>query len=156
MKKYVRLSVAIILFAIIVGILLYKMPKRYYKLISFCPQDTHCAIYCKQTTLPNTSVGYGSIVSCNASSLLTSLEQCSQVDGVSFSYKGTEQQFVDLVRKLNVEVHSRYVLQDIAVVCGHTQYLSGGIVVDNKLTNIQLAYNNGTITLGSPLILGEY
>ncbi len=156
MKKIVRLSIVFLLFAIVVGVMIYKMPKKFHKLISYLPADCQYSIYCSETSLSCINVGYGKIVNCSKNSLTEFYGKCNQIQGVSASFRGTLTEIYLLMDKLDVAVNSNYCLQDMTVICGYTEKISGGILVDNAKTNIQLAYRNGTITVGSPLILGEY
>lgn len=141
---------------IVVGIMLYKMPKKYYKLISFCPESSQCSIYCRQTKLPSINVGYGKIVSCTVGQLNSVRGQCNQIEGFSATFLGTMQDVDGLVDMLNLQVNSLYSVCDRIILCGYSDRICGGIVVDNSITNIQIAYHNGIITVGAPLILGEY
>ena len=44
----------------------------------------------------------------------------------------------------------------IVCVYGYSPLLKGGIRVDGRKINVQIALNQGTVHIGSPLLLGSY
>ncbi len=152
MKRYL---LAILLMVIILGILALYMPKPLSKVMNY-PKDTQCEIFCKSTNLPATNVGFGYLVCCSYQTLLTTLELCGNVDGVTLRFFATERDLQSICDLLQLKVYSCQYFCDVMVICGYSQKVSGGIFVDNKKTNVQIAFYDGVLTIGSPLILGSY
>ena len=134
-------------------------------MVHFVPRPLHrqldvdnasCQVFCTQTTLAHQDVGFGKIVSCNAADICQTLAQCKHVDGVSFSFIGCKQSVAALVRKLAIKVHTTQNLEGLVVVCGYSPKVSGFVVLDGHKTNVQIAFDGTHITIGSPLILGDY
>lgn len=155
-KYFERFSVVLILTVVLVGVLAYFMPKSFD---SFCgdlsPQAT-VAIYCRQTQLDSIDMGSGRIVSCDANDFLETLAKCDGVDGVSVSFSGTDDDVQRLISFFRLDTLSSNLLDDLTVICGHSAKIQGGVWIDGQLVNLQIAYRNGTVTVGSPLILGSY
>lgn len=80
--------------------------------------------------------------------------------GESVSFKG------DLLRFSNIKDYfqAKYIIDEtvetnLIVFSGFSEKLQNDlktINIDNKEINFQIAYNKGTITIGTPVILGDY
>lgn len=77
-------------------------------------------------------------------------------EGESVTFCGSKDRFESEIRRLGVTVTERQSLGGIEIVYGYTEKLRGGVNVDGKRVNIELAYRGGTITVGTPVILGSY
>lgn len=77
-------------------------------------------------------------------------------EGESVTFCGSKNEFESEIRRLGVTVTERQSLGGIEIVYGYTEKLRGGVNVDGKRVNIELAYRGGTITVGTPVILGSY
>lgn len=77
-------------------------------------------------------------------------------EGESVTFYGTKEAFEAEILRLGVTVTERQSLGGIEIVYGYTEKLRGGVNVDGKRVNIELAYRGGTITVGTPVILGSY
>lgn len=153
MKRYI---LSLIFLAVIVTVALCFIPQNFAYAAARRAKDARCFVYCRFTDLPATNVGYGYIVECDASNLSAALSRCRDVDGVSLSFSANEEEFWSLVERCDFEKSKTEYFHSLVTVCGYTRKLSGGVYVGNVFTNLQLAYSDGTVYVGSPLILGSY
>lgn len=153
MKRYI---LSIIFVIVIVLIALCLVPQSFVHAVTRNATTAKCFVYCRSTELPSTSVGYGYIVECEAGELSDVLNHCQNIDGISLSFSASEQEFWQIVKRCNFVKSNIEYFPSLITVCGYTRRLSGGIYVGNTFTNLQLAYNDGTVYIGSPLILGSY
>ena len=153
MKRFfVTLTLSIIIF----GVLTYAMPKdfdNYVEAISSCGT---VSIYCKQSELDGIDMGNGKIVQCDVEALPTIIKKCQDVDGVSVTFNGAQADVTRIARLLNLKDVFEYELDGLVVTCGKSAKVRGGVVIDGRFVNVQIAYKDGAVTVGSPLILGSY
>ncbi len=149
-----RFFVTALLAATVLGALLYMTPRQ---LSSFEFGDcARAEICCRSTALPSVDAGCGFLVRCNVQQLQHVLNKCGGVDGVSVSFNGDERDVQKLLKRLWVKEYSRLQLNGVFVICGYSPRLTGGIHLDGKRVNVQIALRDGTVTVGSPLIFGSY
>ncbi|MCH5152568.1 MAG: hypothetical protein J1F68_01220 [Clostridiales bacterium] len=153
MKRFI---VTLILTTVIVGVLIHFMPKGLEVYIEEIDADATVSVYCRDTRMDNIDMGSGKIVQCRVADLNQTLAQCSNVDGFSFCFEGTSQDVDRIVRLFNLQVSSRLNLDGLHIICGNSARLTGGVILDGAKVNLQIAYKDGTVTVGSPLILGSY
>ena len=79
-----------------------------------------------------------------------------KINGQSFCFVGNENDFYNLLTRLNVSVVSKENLNSIIVVNGYNKKFPLGVFVGKDFVNIQLAFNKGIITVVCPVILGSY
>lgn len=155
--KTTRLWLVFVLVFILMGALLYIMPNDIVTAVD-AEQATlyiHCIDYYGDGQV--ISNGSGKIVVSTMDMRFTTLRQCMSVKGVDVRYQATSADEVDkLIDRLNITVYSADYLKDLVTLYGYSPAVKGGIVVDNRLVNIQIAYNQGTVTVGSPIILGSF
>lgn len=151
-----RFLVVLALTVVLLGVMLYFAPKPFENLIGNFAPNSSVFVYCRQTSLNAINMGNGFLVECSVETLPRTLQMCSQVDGISVKIAGNEQTFCTLLKRLQMEVCSVQQLGNLQVVCGRSSKISGGIVLDGKSVNLQMAFDGNTITLGSPLILDSY
>ena len=153
-----RVLVASLLFAVVVGVMLYFMPQSYSQQILGVVKNKNAEItvYCRETTLQSVDLGFGKMISCNADNFTDVLFKCGKIDGVSASFNGTYDEFVKLQKDLDLKNTETQNLNEVYVVCGRCDNIGGGVIVDGNYVNCQIAYSHGTITVGFPLILGSY
>ena len=132
------------------------MPKNFNNYVADITSCGTVSIYCRSTELDSIDIGTGKIVQCSVDELGSTLTKCRGVDGVSVTFEGTEEDVIRVTKLLNIQVVSDYMLDGLVVTCGASARIRGGVVVDGNAVNVQIAYNNGTVTVGSPLILGDY
>ena len=151
-----RFFVVLILTLVIAGVLTYCMPQNFDCYVADIAPDGVVSIYCRQSVLSGIDMGNGRIVQGKVSELQTLLKKCQGVDGVSVSFDGNEQDVTRIAELLNLNITHQYSLEGIDVVCGLSFKVNGGVVLDGKTVNVQIAYKDGVVTVGSPLILGSY
>ncbi len=119
-------------------------------------QNATCCVCCRQSKLAGTCVGNGLVVRCDFANLASVLEQCNFVDGISVHFDGDLQKFHHVVQQLQVNVHSAQQICGTIVLVGHSKKIAGGIFVDGQFVNVQIAFVNGVVSVGSPLLLCDY
>lgn len=153
MKRFI---VTLILTTVITGVLIYSMPKDFDSYVADISTHGTVSIYCRMSQLDGIDMGSGKIVSCSVDDFYQTLAQCKDVDGVSVTFDGTEADVSRIVDLLGLEVVSAYELDGLVVTCGKSAKLRKGVLIDGETVNVQIAFSNGVVTVGSPLILGSY
>ena len=151
-----RFFVVLILTLVIAGGLTYFMPRDFSSYVLDVTSDGMVSIYCRQSELDGISLGSGLMVQGNVDEMQNLLTKCQGVDGISVSFSGSKQDIDRIVKLLNLTVTDSYTVSGVNVVCGLSSKISGGVVIDGQTVNAQIAYKDGVVTVGSPLILGEY
>ena len=151
-----RFFVVLILTVVIAGGLTYFMPRDFNCYVAEIAPNGTVSVYCRQSEIEGIDMGNGRIVQCKVSELQSILKKCNGVDGVSVSFDGNEEDITRISQCLNLRVTHQYSLDGIEVVCGISSKVNGGVVVDGRTVNVQIAYKDGIVTVGSPLILGSY
>ena len=153
MKRFI---VTTILTIVIAGVLAHFMPRRFERYLTKFGADATVTIYCRQTDLDGVDMGGGYKVTCDAKSFATTSAQCNGIDGVSVSFVGSFGDAQEIAKFFRLKVSSTFEQDGLFVVCGRSDRISGGVVDGNKVVNLQIAYKDGMVHLGSPLILGDY
>lgn len=151
-----RFFVMLLLTTVIVGVLIYSMPKGLEVYVEQLSTSATVSIYCRSSDMDCIDVGSGKIVQCSVADFNNVLAHCKDVDGFSASFNGTVQDVMQIVKQFDLKVTSTLDLDGLLVVCGNSKKLTGGVTLDGQRVNLQIAYKDGTVTVGSPLILGEY
>lgn len=151
-----RFFLMCILTVAISAILTYYMPKDFDAYVNDISLDGTVCIYCRNTSIDAVDIGQGKIVQCTLNDFANVIARCAEIDGLSVSFSGSNkdvQRLADLFCLKNISVCE---IDDLTVVCGKSNKVKGGIWIDGVKINVQIAYHNGTVTVGSPLILGSY
>ena len=128
------------------------------------PKDAVYSIYVSKDFVPNVEgvscVKNGSIniVSCNAKQadkLYSSFDKESIV-GQSFKFESIYQEFLDYLAGLDVKVVSTENFDNITSVYCYSDKIVDGIYLSSGKVNLQIAYSNGYVTVGSPVIIGSF
>ena len=151
-----RFFVTTILTAVIASVFTYFMPRDFETYLTKFSDDATVAIYCRQTTLDSVDMGGGFKVTCDTATFSDTVSKCSGIDGVSVSFNGTFDDVTELCRFFRLEVASLYEQEGLYVVCGKSAKIKSGVIDGGKVVNLQIAYRDGIIHLGSPLIIGDY
>lgn len=156
-----RIFVAFLLAAVLIGTMLFFMPQPFEKVVMRLPSkvrsEAEATIFCRATECGNAAdVGGGFMVKCRLAELSQTLKKCCGVDGLSISFEGTAEHFDEIVRRMRLQTIHRQTLCNVVAVCGYSPVVSGEISLDGARVNVQMAFDGKTITVGSPLILGEY
>lgn len=155
MKRFI---VATILTVVIAGVLALFMPRSFEKYLNQFDARATVTIYCRQTTLDCVDMGGGCgyKVQCDMQSYKLTAAQCRGIDGVSVSFVGSYADVAELWKFFRLQVSSTYEQDGLLIVCGKSPKILGGVKDGNNVVNLQIAYKDGLIHLGSPLILGDY
>ena len=153
MKRFI---VTTILIAVTVSILAYYMPRNFEEYVCSLDDNATVAIYCRQSALVGVDMGCGYKITCKASNFSDVVARCDDIDGVSVSFEGTYQDALQMCRFFAIRVSSEYDQDGLYVVCGKSPRIRNGIIDAGNVVNLQIAYRNGVICVGSPLILGDY
>ena len=145
---------ALFLAVVIMLAMLQFLPKPLHKQLDL--QNATCQVFCRTTSASYTDVGFGKIVECNGNNFANILLQCKHVDGTSFSFVASTKEVQKLVQQLGVIVHTTQNLGKLTILCGYSPKIVGGVYLDGNKTNVQIAFDGNKITIGSPLILGDY
>ena len=122
----------------LLGGLLYAMPRDFATFVGQISPDGKVCVYCRQTSLQRI------------------LTDCDKVDGVSVTFEGGRSDVDRVAQALGVNGIAEYQLDDVSVFCGYSYKINGGVTLDGNRVNVQIAFGKGTVTVGSPLILGSY
>ena len=77
--------------------------------------------------------------------------------GVSVSFAGDASDLEEWLELLRADkIFCETIGDGIVCVYGYSPLLKGGIQVDGRKINVQIALNQGTVHIGSPLLLGSY
>ena len=155
--------VTLTLITVIVGVLIYFMPRDLTRYATDISASGTVSIYCRSTELKDNAenrqivdMGCGKMVLCSVSELDETLSKCRYVDGLSVRFSGDERDVERIINLFNLQVNSTLCLDGLYVICGNSARLRGGVIVDGCIVNVQIAYKDGVVTVGSPLILGDY
>ncbi|MCH5160175.1 MAG: hypothetical protein J1F66_04965 [Clostridiales bacterium] len=151
-----RFFVTIILTAVIAGVLTHFMPRDFEAYFKKFDCDAIVAIYCRQTELDGIDMGGGYKVTCEVAAFSDTVSKCSGIDGVSVSFTGAYEDVVELCNFFRLQVSSVYEQDGLYVVCGRSSKITKGVLDGGDVVNLQIAYKDGTVHIGSPLILGDY
>ena len=151
-----RFFVTTILTVVIAGVLAHFMPRSFDSYLSKFDAEAKVTIFCRQTDLDGVNMGSGYKVECDASNYLDTALHCQNIDGVSVSFSGSLDDVKNLCRFFGLQVSSIYEQDGLYVMCGKSPKIRNGVYVGGKLVNLQLAYKDGTVHIGSPLLLGDY
>ena len=155
MKRFI---VATILTAVIAGVLAHFMPRSFETYLTEFGDTATVTIYCRSTSLDGVDMGNGCgyKVVCYATRFADTASHCQDIDGVSISFEGDLDDVQRLCKFFALQVSSEYKQKGMYIVCGRSWKICGGVTDGNKLVNLQIAYKDGTVHIGSPLILGDY
>lgn len=78
------------------------------------------------------------------------------LSGESFSFSGGLAEARAILSRLDAEVVSSEQIDQLQIWYGYTRMLGGELSVQGQAINLQIAIRDGTVTVGTPLILGSY
>ena len=113
-------------------------------------------IYCRQTSVDAVDMGSGFKVECSAADFSDVASRCKNVDGLCVSFNGTYEDVTALSKFFRLQVSSEFEQNGLYVVCGKSPKICSGVTVAGETVNLQIAYKDGVVHIGSPLILGDY
>lgn len=141
---------------VLLGAMLYFMPKSFDKFAIHFSQDAKITVYCTETSLQAINVGNGFLVECERETFAETFAGCDNVQGISVKFEGNTEDFWNVVRRLNLNITSRQRFDNLVVLCGKSNKIACGVWLDGNLVNVQIAFDGKNVTVGSPLILDSY
>ena len=154
MKRFIF---AVILTAVIFGVMLYFIPQSMQTdVFSYSQYNPEITVYCRKTSCQAVDTGLGYLTTCSLADFKSTVACCRYVDGVSVAFAGSLYDVTAQAARLRAKEVSRQQLDDLTVICYYSPLIRERAVIDNKTVNVQIAYRNGTVTVGYPLILGSY
>lgn len=151
-----RFFVTTILTVVIGGVLAHFMPRDFTHYLNKFDACATVTIYCRQTNLEGVDMGGGFKVECDAENFSKSAAQCQGIDGVSVSFEGSYDDVEELCKFFRLRVSQMFEQDGLYVTCGKSSKIRGGVLDGDEVVNLQIAYKDGVIHVGSPLILGDY
>lgn len=157
-KTYLFISLVILLSSLIVLI-----PKYNYSFVSYITPNSQVSFY---TTSPlenvpaylnQTNIGVGAIIECSGTIASQVAKTLDNIAGISFSFNGNKEDVNDFLDKVDaVVLKCENVDSQIKTYLAYSSKFRNNINIDGHFVNLQIAIVNDTITIGSPMILGEY
>ncbi len=128
------------------------------------PKDAIYSIYVSRDYVPNVEgvscVKNGSIniVSCNAKQAdkLYSRFDKDSIVGQSFKFESTYQEFLNYTNNLDAQIVSTEKFDNITSIYCCSDKIEDSIYLSSGKVNLQIAYSNGYVTVGSPVIIGSF
>jgi|GEM_PF-1133150 hypothetical protein len=103
------------------------------------------------------NAGLGSIVNCNMQSSTKVKSKLSNIVGESVTFNAPIKEVFSLIEFYNADIiKTEHINESIYTIYASSNSFKKCIFVDNKKVNLQIAYSNGVITVGTPIILGNY
>lgn len=153
MKKF---FVATILTVVIASVLIHFMPRSFESYLGKFGANTTVTIYCRGADVDAVDMGNAYKVQCASAEFAQTVAHCHDVDGVSVTFDGCYDDVANIIRFFNLQLTSRYEQDGLLVLCGNSAKIAGGALLDNEIVNLQIAYKDGVVHVGSPLLLGDY
>jgi len=102
----------------------------------------------------NITNGSGVIVSCDIRDAMRVRRSLKSIDGESVTFKGTD--IGAVIAYLSARVEYTETVENILIYYCYSPLLSKGVDLSGKKVNMQIAYSNGLVSVGTPLLLGGY
>lgn len=103
------------------------------------------------------SYGCGTEITCTYDFKNQIKSNLHSIQAVSVVIKDCSLDEVDLyLRKLVAKKILSQQIEDIYCVYAYSPFITGAVIIDSNKINIQLAYRNGQLIIGSPVIVGSY
>lgn len=102
--------------------------------------------------------GNSFIVKTKANDFKNVKSNLSNVLGESISFNACKSSIDKVVKFYNVKIENIENVGDIVCLYGYTEnsLFERSLNIDGKLINIQIAFSNDKMTIGNPIILGDY
>ncbi len=100
--------------------------------------------------------GNGYIIKCNQS-VAKKIKPLLTIQGESVRFKvDSKQEVMKIIDGLNVDTVMLENIDGIYTFYGYNKMKSNLVYINNQKVNIELAYKDGIVTIGLPIILGDY
>lgn len=84
------------------------------------------------------------------------LKNATDVRGITITFQGDKNDVDDYLKKLNAKEVYREKVQNVLIVYGYSDSIKRFVVVNDNKVNVEIAFDNKKVTVGSPIILGSY
>ena len=157
-KKFIFVAMLVFLCSFIV-----LLPNYNNTFIAYVVPNSQVSFYTTQKLnkvpdyLSQTDIGMGSIIECPSSIANSVAKTLKNIAGISFCFDGTKNdinEFLDKVDAVILKIEN--IDSNIKTYLCYSPKLRNNINIDNLTINFQIAQVNNKITIGSPIILGEY
>lgn len=151
-----------VLAVVLIMCLIIIMPNYNCAFVSYVRADSDVSFFLinKTDQLPRycsqVDIGSGAIVKCKGTVATEVAKSLDSITGISFTFSGGDKEIDDFLKRVDAVVLNCESVGNITSCFAYSRKLKNGIHVDGNLVNIQIARNGNTITIGSPIILGEY
>lgn len=154
MKRFIF---AVFLTAVIFGVMLYFIPQSMQSdVFNYSQYNPAVTVYCRKTSCQAVDTGLGYLATCSLADFKSTVACCRYVDGVSVTFAGSFDDVTAQADRLRAKEISRQQLDGLTVICYYSPLIRETAIIDGKTVNVQIAYRDGTVTVGYPLILGSY
>ena len=148
----------IIVFVIISFLLLPNKKPIFADNLAFGELATYTFYTLEKTddSLCYTKNGDAFIVSCEAKKAGEIKQQLGKILGESICFKGDKIAGLNFISKLEYISILTEDINGIFTLYAYSPKIENYVYINNQKVNIELAVNNGTVTIGSPIIVGSY
>lgn len=103
------------------------------------------------------NAGLGNIVRCDINASQRVKNKLKGIVGESVTFEGNIKKVFDCLRFYHASiVKTEHLEGEIYSVYASSNAFQNSIIIDNKKINLQICFSKGIITIGSPIILGDY
>lgn len=151
-----------ILMVALMACLIMVAPNYNYSFISYVRADSDVSFYVlsKNKEIPRfctqIDVGSGAIVKCKGGVAVDVAKTLDTITGISFTFSGGDKEIDEFLRSVDAEIVKSESIGSISSYFAYSNKFRNVVRVDDSFVNIQVVRNKDFITIGSPIILGEY
>ena len=162
MKKIIMLVAFLFLLSLTYSFypVFYKITTLHNVMFSIAEYSVYCLDYCGLNSKDITIVDNGNsyIVKSSINNAKSIKENSYSVLGESIKFKSNLLAIDKILSAYNIKVKIKENINDILIIYGETDNnnFSNSILVDDNVINVQLAFKDNILTIGSPIILGDY
>lgn len=102
--------------------------------------------------------GNGFLISTNSQNAakIKKKMQASNLQGESFCFDGSHAKVFEILYRANAKILFEEHFENFHIIYAHTKKIHKFVLINSEKINLQIAYKNEKITVGTPLILGSY
>lgn len=118
----------------------------------------YCLNYNKNLSAEIINNGAGYIIKTDGKNIKNVKNNLTGLLGESVSFKTTKNKIEKVLKTFNVNVIKEEKIGEIYCLYGYSHKLKteNSVLVENYKVNIQIAFINNILTIGTPIILGDY
>lgn len=161
MDTSIRNKIFVLAVAFIVSLII-LIPNYNCSFVAYVRADSDVSFYvlsnseCVPKFCTEINVGKGAIIKCKGGVAKDVAKTLDTITGISFSFSGGDDDICDFLEKVDAVVLRCENVGNITSYFAYSKKMKNGIRVDGEMVNIQIAQCGDKITIGSPIILGEY